>query len=264
MPDEIRILDGPPAAAAVRVSPHWTVLANYEHVLHALQRSTTREVWVVASSSRFSDLVRAVSEVRRAVHRFRLFSYERPDPTAALFLESVFDRALLGPRATLPLHELVEVIRSRHREDYCIAAEWLESADAVALWRGDFSVLTVSLAWFQTEGAPTPDPSRLSVEEYGQTIRMGEHEAAFDAVLYEFDPRARARMRARMRAEDRSLGGSIRRLREMRGVRREEFGTPTAKTVARIERGEVTDPHPATLAAIADRLGVRVEELGSY
>jgi hypothetical protein len=264
MPDEICILDGPFNETAESPPPHLTMLENYQGVLQALQRATTRNVWVVASLTRFPDVVRAVAEVRREVYRLRLFSYDRPDPTTAVLLESVFDRPLLGPRATIPLHELIEALRSRHREDYCIAAQWFEDADSVALWRGDFSVLTVPLAWFRSGSAPEADPSRLSIEDYGQTIRLGEHEASFDAVLYEFDPRARARIRARMRAEDRSIGGSIRRLRELRGVRREEFGSVSAKTIARIERGEVSAPQPATLAVIAERLGVAVGELESY
>lgn len=264
MPDEICILDGSPPEATEAATPHLTLLENYQRVHQALQRSTTRNLWVVASLSRFADLVRAVSEVRRGVYRLRLFSYERPDPPTAVLLESVFDRPVLGPHAAIPLPELIEVVRSRHREDFCIAAQWLLDAGSVALWRGDFSVLTVPLAWFRTEGAPPADPTRLSVENYGQTVRLGEYEASFDAVLYERDPRARARMRARMRAEDRSLGGSIRRLRELRGVRRDEFATVSAKTIARIERGEVSAPQPATLAAIAEKLGVPVGELESY
>jgi DNA-binding XRE family transcriptional regulator len=263
MPDEICVLDGL-SPETEEAAPNLTLLENYARVVQALRRSTTNSTWVVASPSRFTDLVRAVSESRRDVYRLRLFSYERPDPTTALLLESVFERPVLGPRATIPLHEMVEVLRSRHREDYCIAAQWLENAGSVALWRGDFSMLTVPLAWFRGDGAPTADPARLSVENFGQTIRLGDYEAAFDAVLYEFDARARARMRARMRAQDRSLGGSIRRLREMKGVRREEFGGVDAKTIARIERGEVSTPQRATLAAIADRLGVPVEKLESY
>ena len=257
------MLDGP-SRAAPNGSARATFLETYPRVVDALRRSSTRQVWVVASDSRFPDLVRAVSDSRRAVHRLTLFSYGRPDATTAVFLESAFGRLLLGPRATIPLDDLVEVLRADHPEDFCIAAEWLADARSIALWRGDFRMLTVPIGWFATEGAPRADPKRLSVEECGQTVRLGECEVSFDAVLYEQDPAARRRMRARMRAQDRTLGGSVRRLRELRGVRRGEFGEVDEKTIARIERGEVRKPRRATLDVIASRLGVGVDELESY
>jgi hypothetical protein len=183
--------------------------------------------------------------------------------------ESVKRRLLLArlrrvAGKTIPLQELVEILRTKHPADFCIAAQWIEQARSVALWRGDFSVLTIPHAWFQTDGAPETDPTRLSVEDYGQTIRMGDYEAAFDAVLYEHDTASRQRMRERMRERDRSLGGSIWRLRTLRGIRRGEFGKIDGKTIARIERGEVKKPQRATLEVIASRLGVGVEELETY
>ena len=68
------------------------------------------------------------------------------------------------------------------------------------------------IASFPARGGVAPDPSRLSVEEYGQTIRMGEYEAAFNAILYERDARYRRRARKRMIQEEQTLGASIRRL----------------------------------------------------
>ena len=93
---------------------------------------------------------------------------------------------------------------------------------------------------------------------------MGHFEAAFEAVLYEKDAAVRRRIRDRMHKADRSLGGSIWRLRTTRGVRRDEFGALNEKTIARIERGEVAKPQRATLDAIASRLGVSVKELATY
>jgi transcriptional regulator with XRE-family HTH domain len=63
---------------------------------------------------------------------------------------------------------------------------------------------------------------------------------------------------------DDSLGGSIRRLRELRGVRRSDFGAISEKTIARIERGEVEQPREGTVRTIARRLGVSPEELATY
>jgi DNA-binding Xre family transcriptional regulator len=205
-----------------------------------------------------------VTDTRWPIHRFKLFSYERPDPETALVLESTLDHALLGPEATVPFDELVEILKEEHAEDFCIAAQWIESVQRVVLWRGNFTMLPVELGWFRAAGAPEPDPRRLRVEDYGRTICLGDCEASFDAVLYERDAAARRRMRARMREKDRTLGGSIRRLRELRGLRRDDFDAIDEKTIARIERGEVKRPRRATLEAIASRLGVAVEELKTY
>ena len=82
--------------------------------------------------------------------------------------------------------------------------------------------------------------------------------------LKDFPAAARKRIRDRMRAEDRTHGGSILRLRMMRGVRRDEFGEVDEKTIARIERGEVKRPQRATLEGIASRLGVTVDELETF
>ena len=264
MTAEICVLDGPPRHKRPKSESPSNYLETYERVVDALRRSSMDQVWVVASSKRFADLVRAVTHGRRAVYRSVLFSYSRPDDATAVLLESSFGRLLLGPHATVPIEELVDILRDEHPEDFCIAAQWIEDAKTLALWRGDFKMLTVPLAWFERGSVTKPDPARLSVEDSGQTIRMGDYETTFDAVLYEQDAVARKRMRDRMRAQDRTLGGSLWRLRTMRGVRRDEFGKIDEKTIARIERGEVKKPQRATLEAIASRLGVSGAEIETY
>ena len=98
----------------------------------------------------------------------------------------------------------------------------------------------------------------------GQALRFGEYEAATDAILYEFDPAYRRRLNKHRRATDKGLGASLRRLRKQKRQRRDSFGTVTAKTIARIERGEVARPHRKTLEAIASKLGVRVADIETY
>ena len=78
------------------------------------------------------------------------------------------------------------------------------------------------------------------------------------------DAEHRRRARKRMIADERGLGPSIRRLRLLRGVRQEDFAGITARTVARIERGDVSKPQQATLRSIADALGVTVDHLGAF
>jgi hypothetical protein len=62
-----------------------------------------------------------------------------------------------------------------------------------------------------------------SVVDGGQTVRLGEFEAAADAILYAFDAEARRRAKQRSIEKDASFGGALRRLRLQRGLRREDF-----------------------------------------
>jgi len=124
--------------------------------------------------------------------------------------------------------------------------------------------LVVPLAWFSRPGRARPNVEDFEITDFGQTIRFGEFEAATGAVLYEFDPQARRRAKNRTIVEDQTFGGSLRRLRKQRGVRREDFEGISAKEIARLERGEIAKPHEETLRKIAKTLGVRPEELETY
>jgi len=61
-----------------------------------------------------------------------------------------------------------------------------------------------------------------------------------------------------------SFGGALRRLRLARGLSRDDFPDINAKTIARIERGEVEKPHGETLVKICGVLGVAPEEIETY
>ena len=106
--------------------------------------------------------------------------------------------------------------------------------------------------------------SDLAVTDSGQTVRLGDYEAATDAILYAFDGEYRRRAKKRQLETDRSLGGAVRRLRLQKALRRSDFPGLTAKEIARIERGEVKKPHPRTLAAIAKRIGVSANEISTH
>jgi helix-turn-helix protein len=115
-----------------------------------------------------------------------------------------------------------------------------------------------------TFGGLSPNISNIAVAAFERTIRVGKYEASSTAILYAFDERYRRRAKHRQEACDRSLGGTVRRLRLERGLRQKDFPGVTAKEVARIERGEVKKPHLRTLARIAKRLGVLVREISRY
>ena len=60
------------------------------------------------------------------------------------------------------------------------------------------------------------------------------------------------------------IGACLRRLRLQRGLRQSDFGDVSAKTIARIERGETEVPLGQTLKAIVARLEVEPDEITSY
>ncbi len=186
-------------------------------------------------------------------------SWERP------LVDAVFARGQSRPQHLLPAAKLLEVVTAAHRRDLCIGGTVLAAQGVVVLIRGDLEALTVPLGQFgPTPLTVVPDFSDFEIADFGQTLRFGLCEAAFDAVLYQCDPDYRRRLKAQRRAEEQTLGASIRRLRLQKGLRQEDFGEVPARTVARIENGEVVRPQRATLEVLAGRLGVEVGELGGY
>jgi hypothetical protein len=126
--------------------------------------------------------------------------------------------------------------------------------------------LTVPFSAFAKSGDGTvPDFDAFSVTDCGQTVKLGNYEAAVDAILYEYDPAYRRTIARTRRQEDRSFGASLRRLRKQRGLRREDFEPAvSAKTVARIEQGKVTRIQERTLRSLAGRLAVDPQEIESF
>ena len=239
-------------------------LTSRRAIDEALSHMRPREVWVVRSARRVEDLVRAMASAAPGVRTARLVSYFRPEGVSARLLDAAFDRSLLGAHAMVPFEELEQILGTPHPEDYCVGAEWCASTGVLALWRGDLSVLVVGTSEFPPRGGVVADPARLSVEDSGQTVRMGDYEVSFDALLYARDSVHRRRARRRMVQEEQGLGASIRRLRLLRRLARDDLPGVSSRTLARIERGEVLRPHRRTLAVLAERLGVTVDELGEY
>jgi hypothetical protein len=140
-----------------------------------------------------------------------------------------------------------------------------KEARIVTLWRGDLTSLVVPFrAFAPTANDIVPNWDQFTVTDYGHTLRFGGYEAAADAVLYEYDPEFRRRLKKARIASERTLGASIRRLRMQRQLTQHDFPGVPAKTLARIERGEVANAHSDTLEAIAKQLGVSVEALPTY
>ncbi len=161
--------------------------------------------------------------------------------------------------------ELAEVLTEERRGDFFIGGYADVTNEAVTLVRGDLRRLSVPLSMFVASGSgAVPDPSRLAIIDGGNTVQLGDYEAAADAILYEADPDYRSSILAKRRADDTTFGACLRRLRFLRGLRQSDFGDVAAKTIARIERGATAAPHGRTLNLIAERLAVEPGEITSY
>jgi lambda repressor-like predicted transcriptional regulator len=194
---------------------------------------------------------------------------EPPRPNSIPGLNSCFRRlAGVAPDSKLlPLEELLDVLSAPQTEaaNLFIAGVADLGSQTLALTRGNLKTIAVPWSMFEPSGhGIQPDFSRLSLTDYGHTVRLGDYEAASDAILYEADPEYRRRNRKKLLAEEKTFGASLRRLRIQKGLSRDDFAPLSPKTIARIERNEVERPHGETLRTIADRLGVEPGEVESY
>jgi hypothetical protein len=230
----------------------------------ALTRYTQGAVWV----ARAGPIVRWMADLdvfMKTQHRLLLLGNAKASERA--FLRAIFCNVVVSndDMKLLPLDSLSEVLTSADRVNLLIGGSVALAAKSVVLIRGNLDSLIVPFSWFSARPkGPKPDFTDFEIIDSGQTIRLGEYEAAVDAVLYELDSDFRRSERKRRIAEDKTFGAALRRLRLQKGLRREDFGSVTAKTIARIERNEVDRPQQATLSAIAEKLGVKPEEIETY
>jgi hypothetical protein len=266
MKDEVVMVD-----AGSRLSPALDQLRAHRvssaaEAIDAFHRSRPKALWIAPTPSASKLLASAVPGQRVRGDR-RLLVLRKTARERLKLLQTVF-RHVVGVEdgiRLLPLRELVEVLGSPDRQDLIIGGTASDKDGALILYRGDLEPLVVPLSWFPVRpGGPRPRLRELEVTDHGQTVRLGEYEAATDAILYDFDEQYRRRAKKRRLHEDQSLGAALRRLRLQRGLGRSDFPGLSAKEIARIERGEVKSPHAATLSTVAKRLGVAPEEIASY
>jgi hypothetical protein len=217
---------------------------------------------------RKQPLLKALGEVPPVgTKRHRLLVLGKVLEAEREFLHALFDQ-VISPSTCLRLlsaDSLAEVLSTPERADYFIGGTSAPASRVLLLFRGDFEPLVVPYSWFKARpGGPRPDFEDFEVIDSGQTLRLGEYEAATDAILYEFDPGFRSRARGRQLKEDKSFGGALRRLRLQKGLSRDDFPGLSAKTIARIERGQVRKPHGGTLNVLAKRLGVKPQEIATF
>lgn len=196
----------------------------------------------------------------------RVAFLDRVTPAQLDILRERFSRVLAEYEGMqrLPDAQLLEVLEAPNASELFVAGAIDRALGSLMLYRGNLERLVVPLESFAASGGVRPDFGRLAIGEYGHSVRLGEYEAAADAILYEHDPIYRRAAKKRVLAAQDGLGASIRRLRLQRGLSRADFPGLSEKQVARIERGDTARPRTSTLRRFAERLGVEVEELGSY
>jgi hypothetical protein len=235
--------------------------------------TTGDSAWISTTTKKTEALLKAASIFLVSHHGRRrtlgnLLLLESPRIESLPALHTVF-RNVVGAVESfkvLPPDELVEVLSGPREEarDLFIGGSVDPVSETLTLTRGNLDTVVVPMSKFRPSGKATPDPSDFAVEDYGHTVRLGEYEAAADAILYEVDPDFRKRLNARRRQEDRGFGASLRRLRLQRHLGRSDFPGLSAKTLARIERGETGKPHGKTLTVLAKALGVKPAEIETY
>jgi Helix-turn-helix domain len=220
-------------------------------------------LWIAHEATQVCPLVQH-SQRSGAIHR--LFLLNRANRLEREVLSLVF-RVVVSPgegMRLLPMEELKDVLAAPERGDLVIGGFASPCDEIVVLYRGTLEPVVVPFAWFERRPGARPRFDALAVTDFGQTVAFGDHEVATDLILYAHDPEYRRRAKQRELQHDASFGASLRRLRLEHGLRRGDFAGVSEKEVARIERGEIETPHRRTLETIAARLGVAVEELGTY
>jgi DNA-binding Xre family transcriptional regulator len=218
----------------------------------------------VATSRRALD--RLPAPLPRKLRATRLLAIDPVGPDRAESLRASFERVVASPGYRfLATSDMLAAMTAENAVDRLVGVLVSHETAELVLVRGDASTMAVPFAWFHP--SPTgvaPDFDDVEVVDFGIGLRLGSYEAAVEAILYELDRDFRARERQRRIEMDPTFGAALRRLRIQKGVARSGFPGISEKEIARIERGEVSRPHAATLRAIADRLGVAPADIVTF
>lgn len=187
-----------------------TVLRESGQVEEAFAEEAQDALWIALHPQPLLRALAGLSAPHRLLSRLLVLDQGgEPD-----FFWSFFERVVVAKNGFLPLDQLAEVLSTSDARDLFIGGRVDPEAEVLLLFRGDLSPLIAPLQIFRpVEGEPKPDPREFAIEDYGQTVRLGDYEAAADAILYELDPDYRRRMKRRRREEEQSFGASLRRPR---------------------------------------------------
>jgi hypothetical protein len=239
-------------------------LSSPEEIRLAFERHRRGAIWVAKKSPLLKWLNSA--EPAYGAHQRLLLLVEAARGERE-FLDALFKR-VVAPDDRVQLakaDDLAEILAGPDRRNFFIGGAVSPAFKSLILYRGDLEPIVVPWSWFRARpSGPKPDFADFEVIDAGQTVRLGDYEAATEAILYDFDQDFRRERRMQRAQDDHSFGGSLRRLRLQRGLGRSDFPGLSAKEIARLERSEVKKPHPETLAIIAQRLGVKPDDIATY
>jgi hypothetical protein len=228
------------------------------------QKAGGAQSWICSGEDNlFNELARLLSTtpVKKSIGIYMLFE---PSANRLPMLLHHFGVVAFG-KCWLSDSELIEAILSDNRSELFIGGVVDDSAETITLWRIGLPPIIANFADFKPDGESVqPDFSRFSIEDGGQTIRLGDYEASSESILYEHDAAFRKTAKAKLIASDSTVNGSIRRLRKQRGLSRSAFSPISEKTIERIENHLTTKIHAGTLESIANTLGVSVADLSTY
>jgi hypothetical protein len=202
---------------------HSSVL--FSSLTDAFETSGDRPVVVFGDQRAFEDVWGLHNRVSG---RAPIIVTEPVEPGVRAILDALFSSVTTRDELefVVPLPELAEILESPDRRDLLIAvAKRPKQIDTpgLVLYRGDLSAILVPAEWFVARPIASPDLRNIAIVDSGQTLRLGDYEVATDAILYEWDPAFRQRLKSRGILRDPSFGGSVRRLRLQRGLRRSDF-----------------------------------------
>lgn len=252
----------PREQAGTALVPKW--VRSHQEAANAAISHEIHTVWIVKAPYLANSVAQRIAQLRNPKKAGYLFLIANAKPALIPTFEKRFS-AVAFPNAVLAKDELEEVWTLADRRDRFIGGIVDEESKTITLWRGNFEPIIVPFDAFRpTANGIRPAFAKFSVEDYGQTLKFGDYESDSAPVLYEFASDFRRRLKQSRIAGEKTLGASIRRLRQQKRMTRNDFGEVDPKTLARIEQGKVTTPREDTLAAIARELGVERDELGEY
>jgi hypothetical protein len=213
------------------------------------------------------ELLKSVASFHELWGLMDLITFEPPRRESVPSLIGLFRHVIgaIDGYVWLPFIEFPVVVAGKDAGDRFIGGAVDPMTQTVALMRGDFTTIVVPFSFFKESGdGAQPDFSKLSFDDYGLTVKLGDYEASADGILYEHDIVYRRKLNKAHKQAEKSFGASLRRLRLQRRLSRSDFPGLSSKTIARIERNEVQKPHGKTLKSIASRLEVMPDEIESY
>ncbi|MDP7020272.1 MAG: helix-turn-helix transcriptional regulator [Pirellulaceae bacterium] len=262
---KVFLLDRAKKRSSRFASLHPQVVSTVTELRNSVAHASGDSLWVSYASDLTEALVRSASQGALRLG-FGLFIHALDLKTIPA-LSSFFRRiAFTMDGGFIPTEELVEVLEAENRPDLFIGGSVDHDTNTITFWRGNLKPLTAPFSAFEKSGTGTrPDFNEFAVVDCGQTVELGDYEAAVDAILYEYDPEYRRRISKQRLREDQSFGASLPRQSKQRGLRREDFEPDlSAKTIARIEQGKVKRIQKKTLSALAEHLSVEPDEIETF